>query len=643
MGYREDGNFNINWDWDGAAEGKQYAQQNAPFLYPDSGIRFLQGQAALDKAMGRVTTLTQGDYKLHRGYIRNLEQPAWGDVPITRCNFQFNPQQIQQNVAMREDVYLPMLQSPTQLAQPLGANVNFSFDLLFDRSHELAKGNSTTVNPDTDVAISGGGAATADADSIGARDAYDIGVLADLRVFYSVIGQGFSKEMIDFQAKMFEYNAIKEMDSTTNQPTGGESGGGATTDGTTSESADVATPPTSQAGPNATEIEQLINSNIGNFALLMPMPVRVVFSSLFMVDGFVTSTSVDFLKFSTKMVPVQCRIGLSMNALYIGFARQTTYLTDVFNRAAEDMAARRAEEEAARRQLLEALNRTCRSFIIGAALEQIVTGYVVDWDRAASLSHTREFPVWALAVSEDVTKGGQRFKNLFFGFPQIKPNKGGDANTTRGGETTLVREGADDDAILSLYEPEGGGLAINFSYTWSIQVSGRIPGSNQKAPLTQALAIKYKDGKMSAAEIAQEEIKVLGTYSATETSTSKAEWGHGTSSPGSDAERIRRRSRRGDAVVNTATGAYKKDTFNFDYGDVVDWGEASYFIVEISVDFSVSVNGGTPITASYSSTSVKKGDEDFDRKILVNWDGGSITSDDPPSMPIGTIGNPGVI
>lgn len=631
MGYREDGNFSIDWDWDGAAEGKQYAQQNAPFIYPDKGIRFLQGQAALDAAMKRVNTISRGDYTLHRGYIRNLEQPAWGAVPITRCNFQFNPQQISQNVAMREDVYLPMLQPPEQLAQPLGANVNFSFDLLFDRSHELAKGRDATINPDTGMMSPGGGQVTSDANAIGLNDAYDIGVLADLRVFYSVIGQGFSKEMIDFQAKMFEYNAYNELNGDTNQPSGDGTTTG--TDGESTEgentSSDTSTPPTTQNSPDMTEIERLINSNIGNFALLMPMPVRVMFSSLFMVDGFVTNTSVDFLKFSTKMVPVQCRIGVSMNAMYIGFARQTTYLTDVFDRAAKAIQDRNAEDEQARKELLEALRLTCGSFIIGASLELMSTGYVVDWDNAATLNHTREMPVWTLAVSDEVLKRATKARNLFLGFPKVKPVKGGDIDIVVRGESIKIKEGEDIDAILVLYK---AGVAINFSYTWNVTVHGRKPGDENLPPLTEKMAKDYMNGLLDEKTIQKEGIKVLGSYSGTETSSDEKKWGQGTGGD-SGSDKVRRRSIRGSEFTNTSPDAYQYGFVDSQYSDAAPWGEASYFMVEISVNFSVSSGGGTPVTASYSYKQVFKGDQDIDRKIVVGWDSGPTSSDTDPYIP----------
>ena len=122
MGYREDGMFGFVDQYPISS-----GITNPTFTYPTRGIRFLEAQAALDKV--------KDSYKLHRGYIRNLDQPALGkDFPVSKCKFQFNPQEIRQTVSMREDVYYAILQDPAQLTQPIGAQTSFTFDLVFDRS-----------------------------------------------------------------------------------------------------------------------------------------------------------------------------------------------------------------------------------------------------------------------------------------------------------------------------------------------------------------------------------------------------------------------------------------------------------------------------------------------------------------------------
>lgn len=102
--------------------------------------------------------------------------------------------------------------------------------------------------------------------------------------------------------------------------TGGGDGSGTSADGT-SDSQDTA------EEFNVTDARKAIYNNFGNSAFLVSMPIRIVFSSLFMVEGYITSTMVTFNKFNANMVPTQCSVGITMQALYIGFARKDTFLT----------------------------------------------------------------------------------------------------------------------------------------------------------------------------------------------------------------------------------------------------------------------------------------------------------------------------
>lgn len=580
MGYREDGNFNIKWTNDGDSTTNKYKKENAPFLFPDEGVRFLQAQAALDTKFNRGGNIPTGSYKIHRGYIRNLEQPAFGEVPIMRCNFQFNPQQIQQNVAMRDDVYLPLLQPPEQLAQPLGANTNFSFDLLFDRSQELSKGtpsSGVSYNGTADAASKVSPTVTADPFEIGINDAYDIGVLADLRVFYAVIGQGFSAEMLDFQSKMFKYNA--DSAGATNQPTSGTE---SSTDSSGTTASTTTTPTTPPTDTSMSNIQSVIQANAGNFALLMPNPVRVMFSSLFMVDGFITSTSVDFLKFSGNMVPLQCRIAVTMNAMYIGFAKQKTFLTDLFQKAADEAERRNAEQAAQLTELSAALTSTCSSFLIGSAFDS----GSIDWDEAAKPDHTFKLPIWTMAVDDSFATDGTKERSLFTGFTSIVPKKGNGEQKSDSGSVTGEGSGRDTDNILRLYEDSS---AINFTYTWNINVWGR-----KKNPLNEAQAQAFLKKT--------DQLDLVGSFSRTETSSSKDQWGSGKSGDGAKAERIRRRSYRGGDITNSADARWRGVNV------VVDKQSAafntfinSYFIVEITVNLSASVGNSEPITASWTN------------------------------------------
>jgi fermentation-respiration switch protein FrsA (DUF1100 family) len=102
--------------------------------------------------------------------------------------------------------------------------------------------------------------------------------------------------------------------------TGGGDGSGTSADGT-SDAQDI------PEEFDVADAQKALYNNFGNSAFLVSLPVRIVFSSLFMVEGYITSTTVTFNKFNANMVPTQCSVGIQMQALYIGFARKDTFLT----------------------------------------------------------------------------------------------------------------------------------------------------------------------------------------------------------------------------------------------------------------------------------------------------------------------------
>lgn len=255
-----------------------------------------------------VRTFENGNIKeniLQRGYIRGLLEQVSSDtqtfnVTSYRCNFQFNPSTIQHNVPMRTNITNMFLQSPAQFSQPIGGEVTFAFELLFDRTH--------TLNEERDDATGGG--------AVGTETEAQIGVLADIRTLYAVIGQGISASNSEVMAQIAKLQAqaqvqlgldyIKEQDLERASDLGFISG--------------------------SNFFDKTVNE--GNTAFLIPLPVRVVFSSLFMVDGYVTNTDVVYTKFSRTMVPIQCMVTLSMQAMYVGFAKEKTFLTYNLEQAA---------------------------------------------------------------------------------------------------------------------------------------------------------------------------------------------------------------------------------------------------------------------------------------------------------------------
>lgn len=264
---------------------------------------------------------------LQRGFIRMLSTTPSGtsetsDMAKRRCFFQFNPATIVRNINMREDMANPLLQDPAQFSLPVPGNSTFAFELMFDRSFELNRG---TVGGDSPLPSS---LANYQEDMLLNGPPEALGVLADLRVLDAIIGLGITADMMNYVRERTElYKHYHTSDTTVGASTSGT--GDVSTDSTT-----TSTSPTDSAAEGFENFEIAFTRNVGNQAFLIPNPVRVLFSSLFMVDGFITSVSLTYLKFSESMVPMQCSVAIQMQALYIGFAKKETYLTWALSQAA---------------------------------------------------------------------------------------------------------------------------------------------------------------------------------------------------------------------------------------------------------------------------------------------------------------------
>jgi hypothetical protein len=81
------------------------------------------------------------------------------------------------------------------------------------------------------------------------------------------------------------------------------------------------------------KIPTLLQYNAGNTGFLIPLPVRAVFSSLYIVEGLARSVGVIFTKFNRAMVPMRCTVDLQMEAKYIGFAKKKTFFTNALEEA----------------------------------------------------------------------------------------------------------------------------------------------------------------------------------------------------------------------------------------------------------------------------------------------------------------------
>lgn len=280
-----------------------YARQpfdNPPFAWPKNTYMDIAG--------------TQ--HVVQRGYMRSLiTDPNTGvgagaGAPNRRLFFQFNPQSLQRSVQQSIGVMNPLLQDPAQLTQPIPGTASFGFRLMFNREQEVVQGKDFSgyyAGQDFQMTLPDGSTALTS----------QIGVLADLMVLDTITGQGLSKDIIDAVAKYTQTSydnknaAIK-----------------AEKERLKKEGLDDKEIANMLEYDIPTNISSVFNANIGNSAFLNPLPFRVMFSSLFMVEGLATSIDVEFQKFSRTMVPTMCTATINMYALYIGFAKKNTFLYD---------------------------------------------------------------------------------------------------------------------------------------------------------------------------------------------------------------------------------------------------------------------------------------------------------------------------
>jgi hypothetical protein len=209
-------------------------------------------------------------------------------------------------------------QDPDQLAQPIPGQAGFGFTLLFNREAEMTSGKYLDAN--------GNLVAGNRLDGIGYEpdkyiiEQYDpawvteIGVLADILILDDIVGQGLSKDVIAAQVA-----GTLKIDTTESS--------------TKDETDTTATDSTSDFDANKLSD---FSANVGNKAYLVPTPVRIMLSEWFMVEGFVMNHKVTFNKFNANMIPTQAIVEVQVQALYIGFAQNKTFLTDINKEAPDD-------------------------------------------------------------------------------------------------------------------------------------------------------------------------------------------------------------------------------------------------------------------------------------------------------------------
>ena len=276
---------------------------NPPFMFPGSVVTGLADRRRNIGLDGDEFGFTPNATKIQRGFMRCLlnEVPtsAAKGLPNRRFFFQFNPERIMRSVSLSSGMTNILFQDPGQFSVATPGNATFSFDIMLNREMEV---NNHKKNDRTKPAPKNVGTPP------GPQDVGQIGVLADLMVMDSVIGQGISEDIIDALSKITSV-------SSTWQPADSSSGASGNTNYISEETA-----------------KDAFKSIRGNSAFLVSTPVRIVFSAMFMVDGFIQSSSVNFTKFSTQMIPTMCTINVTVEAKYIGFAKKDTYLTQALGK-----------------------------------------------------------------------------------------------------------------------------------------------------------------------------------------------------------------------------------------------------------------------------------------------------------------------
>ena len=290
--------------------------QNPKFIYPGSVNRDAVNKKTVKIERGYIRRLTEFYDKENQQAATSAQKATASTIRNMKCNFQFNPDNITRMVTAESDMQFFFNQDPSQLAQPIPGKAGFAFELLFNREAEVASQRY----------IDGSGALrkanfkepiTNTTDYLDPAKPYDpswvahLGVLADILILDDVIGQGLAKDI---------YNAIQSKQTDSKGQTWGFS-------------TDSPNSPTNPTGEDAKKIDQnrydAYSMNIGNKAFLTPTPVRVLFTKWMMVEGFVQSIQVTFNKFSAEMIPTQATVMIQMQALYMGFAQQNTFLTQL--------------------------------------------------------------------------------------------------------------------------------------------------------------------------------------------------------------------------------------------------------------------------------------------------------------------------
>jgi hypothetical protein len=298
---------------------------NHPFFYPGANPPHINNR------LGTQNSVFKNLPKMRRGFMRSIlfgptSATSGSKNPLTvigtdatktggnvRLNFQFNPEYIERNVAQSQGAVNPLLQNPANLTQPVPGTASFNFTMTFNREYEVVHRdrNLRFDSPDRSSTWNVNGDFSSDSMLRELADPRYSGVLHDLSIFDKIVGQGISQDVIEtiamFNKKISEVQQASQAGNT--NPNNAQY---------------------IQNTPFDVDVfkQTLTNKNFGNSAFINPLPVRIVFGDLFMVEGFVTGSAVAFQKFSQQMVPTICQVNCTVQALYFGFAKRKAFLTD---------------------------------------------------------------------------------------------------------------------------------------------------------------------------------------------------------------------------------------------------------------------------------------------------------------------------
>jgi len=328
-------------------EARDWRKENPPFAWPGNAIKNI--------GLG----VSGGQTKMVRGFMRSILTDVASKFTGTRMgnyrlNFQFNPDYIERSVTQSIGAINPILQAPANLTQPVPGTAVFTFTMTFNREMEVNNAGFTTWNKDRTFLYAG-------TNYIGGniKNPALVGVWADLQMFDLIIGQGITKELLDLvsgfsqsQDKLRQAAAIKAWQTSV------EAAG----DDKDKKAALPLKPPDTTFNATTFNIDNTLN--FGNSAFINPLPVRVVFSDVFMIEGLVTGSAVAFQKFNQNMIPTVCQVNVSMTALYAGFARKEAYLTNALNAWADSESEDQKVVSADTKSGQDALTYNLKSFSV---------------------------------------------------------------------------------------------------------------------------------------------------------------------------------------------------------------------------------------------------------------------------------------